>query len=79
MSVNRTYQWTHLFIAAHGHYGIAKIFSYFFLVLIYFLDIFSIQEYLDLEYRSFSMKHDRYISCMLIICLESFTNMQGYL
>jgi hypothetical protein len=26
---------------------------YFFLILIYFLDIFSIQEYLDLEYPSF--------------------------
>jgi hypothetical protein len=58
--VNGTYQWTRLFIAARGHYGIAKIFSYFFLVLIYFLDICSIQEYLDLEYPSFSMKHDKY-------------------
>jgi hypothetical protein len=35
-------------------YGITNIYMHiFFLILIYFLDIFSIQEYLDLEYPSF--------------------------
>jgi hypothetical protein len=56
-----------------------KNISIFFLVLIYYLNTFSIQEYLDLDYYSFSMKHDKYISCMFIIYLQSFTNMHGYL
>ena len=30
MDVNGAHEWTCLFIAAHGHYGIAKIFLYFF-------------------------------------------------
>jgi hypothetical protein len=37
-----------------------------------FLDIFSIQEYLDQEYLLFTMKHDKYISCMLIILSRKF-------
>jgi hypothetical protein len=54
MDVNETHQWTRLFILAHSHYGITNIYMHiFFLILIYFLDIFSIQEYLDLEYPSF--------------------------
>ena len=53
MDVNKIHQWTRLFIHAHGHYGITKVFIYIFLILIYFLDIFSIQEYLDLEHPSF--------------------------
>jgi hypothetical protein len=51
MDVNEKHQWTRLFIA-HGHYGITNIYVYI-LILIYFLDIFSIQEYLDLKYPSF--------------------------
>jgi hypothetical protein len=37
-----------------------------------FLDIFSIQEYLDQKYLLFTMKHDKYISCMLIILSRKF-------
>jgi hypothetical protein len=53
MDVNETHQWTRLFIPAHGHYGNIYNMHIFFLILIYFLDIFSIQEYLDLEYPGF--------------------------
>ena len=50
----------------------------FFLILIYFLDIFSIQEYLE-SILVFATKHDRHISCILIIYLENSTNMYRYL
>ena len=50
----------------------------FFLILIYFLDIFSIQEYLE-SILVFATKHDKHVSCILIIYLESSTNMHRYL
>lgn len=43
---------THLFIAAHDHY--TELFLFFYTYL--FLDIFTTQEYLDLEYSSFHYK-----------------------
>jgi hypothetical protein len=48
MDVNETHQWTRLFIPAH-----VCVCVYIYIILIYFLDIFSIQEYLDLEYPGF--------------------------